>query len=451
MVKRNDDLCIVTIRELMEFKDQPNQNLGIPEYQRPYKWSSQSVLTLINDIYTAFKNNMLEYRIGTVVLHNTPTQLNIVDGQQRLTTLAILFFAINELGINELSSSLLDAKYNQLSSEAIVRNLSVIRKRLMDFEKQELESYSNYLLDHCTVVKIVTKDEQEAFQFFDSQNSRGKALAPHDLLKSYHLREMNDESESLKIDIVNTWESTKQSELENLFADNLFPLIRWYKNKNGLNYSIKQIDAFKGIKKSNNYNFSIYNKASNLYVEKFNYEGLYELASGEALNQFQLTQPLIAGTRFFKYTQHYLNLYKTLEKRIFHSFNTEEIIQSGSGDAYIYNLFINILMFYVDRFNINSLTETRLLFFYKWAYSLRVCMKAVYRESINKYARGKSDRLNIGLNLFSVISDMQDPMELDTIILDVVSEDIFKNSKVNTERYQKVFEKISSEGINDKL
>ncbi|MDE8714612.1 DUF262 domain-containing protein [Veillonella atypica] len=120
MVKRNDDLCIVTIRELMEFKDQPNQNLGIPEYQRPYKWSSQSVLTLINDIYTAFKNNMLEYRIGTVVLHNTPTQLNIVDGQQRLTTLAILFFAINELGINELSSSLLDAKYNQLSSEAIV-------------------------------------------------------------------------------------------------------------------------------------------------------------------------------------------------------------------------------------------------------------------------------------------------------------------------------------------
>lgn len=446
MVKRNDDLCIVTIRELMEFKYPPKQNLGIPEYQRPYKWSPQSVLTLINDIYTAFKNNMLEYRIGTVVLHNTPTQLNIVDGQQRLTTLAILFFAINELGINELSSSLLDAKYNQLSLEAIVRNLSVIRKRLMGFEKQELESYSNYLLDHCTVVKIVTKDEQEAFQFFDSQNSRGKELAPHDLLKSYHLREMNDESERLKIDIVNTWESTKQSELENLFADNLFPLIRWYKNKNGLNYSIKQIDAFKGIKKSNNYNFSIYNKASNLYVEKFNYEGLYELASGKALNQFQLTQPLIAGSRFFKYTQHYLNLYKTLEKRIFHSFNENEIIQSGSGDHYIYNLFINILMFYVDRFNINSLTETRLLFFYKWAYSLRVCMKAVYRESINKYARGKSDRLNIGLNLFSVISDMQDPMELDTIILDVVSEDTFKNSKVNIERYQKVFEKISSEG-----
>ena len=181
MVKRNDNLCIVTIRELMDYKEPPKKNLGIPEYQRPYKLSPQSVLTLINDIYIAFKNNILEYRIGTVVLHNTLTKLNIVDGQQRLTTLAILFFAIGELGnnINKLPTSLLDTKYNELSSEAIVRNLSVIRKRLMDFEKQELEHYSNYLLDHCTVVKIVTKDEQEAFQFFDSQNSRGKALAPH--------------------------------------------------------------------------------------------------------------------------------------------------------------------------------------------------------------------------------------------------------------------------------
>ena len=39
MVKRNDNLCIVTIRELMDYKEPPKKNLGIPEYQRPYKWS----------------------------------------------------------------------------------------------------------------------------------------------------------------------------------------------------------------------------------------------------------------------------------------------------------------------------------------------------------------------------------------------------------------------------
>lgn len=39
------------------------------------------------------------------------------------------------------------------------------------------------------------KDISEAFQFFDSQNARGKALYPHDLLKAYHLREMAGVSE----------------------------------------------------------------------------------------------------------------------------------------------------------------------------------------------------------------------------------------------------------------
>ena len=445
MVKRNNNLCVVTIRALREFKKPPERNLAIPTYQRPYKWSVQSVLTLINDIYVAYKSNVLEYRIGTVVLHDDLRTLNIVDGQQRLTTISILFFAIHRIcdNIKKLPRSLLDAKFNSLSSEAIVRNFEVIKKRLLEFKKQELESFTGYLLDHCTVVSIVTKDEQEAFQFFDSQNSRGKALVPHDLLKSYHLREMYDELENIKVDIINTWESTAQSELEYLFAENLFPLIQWYRNKDGLNYSVNQINIFKGIKNSNNYNFSVYNKASNLYVEKFNLSGGYELVSGKVLNQYQLTQPLIAGKRFFLYTQHYLNLYNQLEKRIHYSFNENEIIKSGAGDNYIYNLFINILMFYVDRFNMDSLTENRIKFFYKWAYSLRISMKAVYRESINKYAQGKSERLNSELNLFSIISDMQDPTELDTILLDKVSEDTFKNSKVNIKRYQKVFEKIS--------
>ena len=54
-------------------------------------------------------------------------------------------------------------------------------KRLRDFiEKQ------------CELIVVITDDVSEAFQFFDSQNARGKALYPHDLLKAYHLREMTE-------------------------------------------------------------------------------------------------------------------------------------------------------------------------------------------------------------------------------------------------------------------
>ena len=86
-------------------------------------------------------------------------------------------------------------------------------------------------MNQCTTVQIVTDSEQEAFQFFDSQNSRGKELAPHDLLKSYHLREMNSEVENLKVKIINRWENVNQDDLDDLFKSYLYPLTQWYRRK----------------------------------------------------------------------------------------------------------------------------------------------------------------------------------------------------------------------------
>lgn len=440
----NDNLRIVTVDELLKV------NLKIPEYQRPYRWSTESAVTLVNDCYAAFVNKVSEYRIGSVILHrelgeNNEIKFNIVDGQQRLTTISIMFFVFDELiknGGYAYKSKLLDEEYNELSCNAIVNNLDIIRRKIKEIDKHQLKAYVNFLLNKCTLVKIITESEQEAFQFFDSQNSRGKELAPHDLLKSYHLREMTDEPEGTKVEIINAWENTEQEKLKNLFSDNLYPLVRWYKQKDGLNYSTKDIKTFKGIKKNNNYNFSIYNRAANLYIERFNAEGIYELTSGKSINKFQLTQPIIAGKRFFEYSLHYVELYKQIDKLVSFKFNEDKIVKSGSGDSYVYNLFINALMFYVDRFDEEALNDTRLNFMYKWAFSLRVCMKAVYRESVNRYAQGLSDRVNHGLNMFSLISEMQSPMELDTIILENVSEEMFKNSKINVNKYKKMYDSL---------
>lgn len=440
----NDNLRIVTVDELLKV------NLKIPEYQRPYRWSTESAVTLVNDCYAAFVNKVSEYRIGSVILHrelgeNNEIKFNIVDGQQRLTTISIMFFVFDELiknGGYADKSKLLDEEYNELSCNAIVNNLDIIRRKIKEIDKHQLKGYVNFLLNKCTLVKIITESEQEAFQFFDSQNSRGKELAPHDLLKSYHLREMADEPEGTKVEIINVWENTEQEKLKNLFSDNLYPLVRWYKQKDGLNYSTKDIKTFKGIKKNNNYNFSIYNRAANLYIERFNAEGMYELTSGKSINKFQLTQPIIAGKRFFEYSLHYVELYKQIDKLVSFKFNEDKIVKSGSGDSYVYNLFINALMFYVDRFDEEALNDTRLNFMYKWAFSLRVCMKAVYRESVNRYAQGLSDRVNHGLNMFSLISEMQSPMELDTIILENVSEEMFKNSKINVNKYKKMYDSL---------
>lgn len=444
MSEKNDNLCIVSIRELM------GENLRIPIYQRPYRWSTDSVLTLVMDIYEAFLNGLLEYRIGSVVLHrindNKNEVLNIVDGQQRLTTIAIIFYIFQELleEDDKTKIRLLEEKYNELSYKAIIDNLDIIRRKLKEFDKKQLKEYYNYILENCTIVKIVTDSEQEAFQFFDSQNSRGKELAPHDLLKAYHLREMNDESEDVKVAIINDWENLEQKKLADLFSNHLYPLVRWYKLKSGINYSVKDIKVFKGIKKNNNYNFSIYNRAANMFIENFNLDKLYEITTGNAINQFQLTQPIIAGKRFFKYSLHYKNLYNKIINLISSKYDKELVSISGSGDRYVYNLFINILIFYVDRFNIESLSNTRIFLLYKWAFSLRLKMKAVYIESINNYAMGKSERINKGLNMFSIISEMQDSNELDSISLDSIPKEEFEKLTLN-KRYNKIYDFIFKE------
>lgn len=70
-------------------------------------------------------------------------------------------------------------KYSKLSNDVIVTNFGVFSKRTNELNYDEREKYKDYLVNQCTMVQIVTDSEQEVFQFFDSQNSRGKELAPH--------------------------------------------------------------------------------------------------------------------------------------------------------------------------------------------------------------------------------------------------------------------------------
>lgn len=408
-------------------------DLTLPSFQRPYTWSLKSTNTLFIDTYEAFKNGIKEYRLGSIILHKEASgKYNIVDGQQRLTTLSILLYCLDYD-----QQSMLKEKYGRLSNDAIITNFGILHKRTNELPSNEKSKYRDYLLNQCTTVQIVTDSEQEAFQFFDSQNSRGKELAPHDLLKSYHLREMNSEAEPIKVKIINRWEDVNQDNLENLFKSYLYPVTQWYKGKEGLDYSSSKIDAFKGIKGVNIYNYSIYHKASNLYVEQFNANGSNELLASKSLNQFQLTQPLIAGKRFFNYTHHYGKLLEEIQKRIKRFHSPEEIPDKRSGDIYIKQLYECSLLFFADRFGIESLNNSVMQQLYSWSYSLRLAMHAVYPETINKYAKGQHERANQDLDMFSKISDMSDPDELKLLVLQ--QPDIVNN---NIEKYQAVYKRL---------
>ncbi|MSS10738.1 MULTISPECIES: DUF262 domain-containing protein [Clostridia] len=420
-----DELKITKLKDLFDI------NLALPSYQRPYRWSVKSTNTLFVDTYDAFKDGISEYRLGSVILHKEYSEkYNIVDGQQRLTTLSILLFCLKDS-----KQSMLKEKYSKLSNDVIVTNYGVLSKRVNELTKDECQKYRDYLLNKCTVVQIVTDSEQEAFQFFDSQNSRGKELAPHDLLKSYHLREMNNEDENQKVKIINSWENMNQDDLDDLFKSYLYPLTQWYKGKEGLGYSTSKIDSFKGIKGANIYSFAIYHKASNLYVEQFNANGSNEMLATKFLNQFQLTQPLIAGKRFFNFTLHYGKLLEKIQKEISCFHDKDQIPCKRSGDIYIKQLYECSLLFFADRFGLESLTQSVMQQLYTWSYSLRLAMNAVYPQTINKYAKGQHERANYGIAMFSSISEIADPDGLKLLVLSQPDID-----DINKEKYKAVYE-----------
>ena len=70
---------------------------SIPKYQRPYSWSEENAQELIDDTFSAFLNNEEEYFIGSVILIKNAGISEVVDGQQRLTTITLLFAKLRDL------------------------------------------------------------------------------------------------------------------------------------------------------------------------------------------------------------------------------------------------------------------------------------------------------------------------------------------------------------------
>lgn len=414
--------------------------LSVPEYQRPYKWSKETALVFFNDTYNACLEEISEYRIGSIILHKgkNDKDYKIVDGQQRITTIMLILLLLGE-GNSKL-------KYSPLSIEAIKNNYAVLKLKIDSLTDEHKHKYKEYLLNNCTLVKIVTDSQQEAFQFFDSQNNRGKGLAPHDLLKSYHLREISFVDRKVR-QLIRKWETIdekadknnekkriiekKNDILKSFFENNLYPLVNWYKGKNGLYYSKKNISCFKGVNEDEKYNYVVYSVSANKH-SKVN---------------FQLTQPIINGKSFFKYTIHYYDLKKNIEEII--EKKTKDgyaIPHTSTGDEYVYTMLVNVLMFFVDKFGIDELDEKRYQMFYAWAYTLRLHMTAVYQSSIQKYVFGEHEYNKF--NLFEKINESRYPSDLDTVIIDEIKKETRYSIK---NKYRDVELKIYGEKLEERI
>ncbi len=389
---------IITIKQLVN-----TTNLVIPNYQRPYKWSIKNVNQLLDDILV-FKQKPA-YRLGTIVYHlDEKEKLNIVDGQQRSITVLLIGLAIQNN--NALVSKLKDAKINILnlditnklsfkneqSKNNIRDNYLEIQRRIVDFDAETVQ----FFYERCEVVKVVLQDISEAFQFFDSQNARGVDLAPHDLLKAFHLREMMDDTTEIeRIATVDNWEDMQLEELKNTFANYLYRIKNWANSKTARKFTKNDVDIFKGISPSvkESYPFASMYRISHFYIEGYNKDFNRQIDNNTMPYPFQLDQVVINGKRFFEMINHYVAVIKQLKVTAKENSLAKEILdtidnyegKNRTGDKYVRNLFDCALIYYIDKFGLVEI-ERAIERIFVWAYAVRLTYHSVQLASIDNYA-----------------------------------------------------------------
>ena len=453
----NLTLAVTTIGDLLlknritkgqDGKPIEDVHLQIPDYQRPYKWTARNAIQLLDDITEAKNNSKEVYRVGTLILHREDNSVgyNIVDGQQRTITFSLLLYAIYEELIAEGMDGadehldFLDQKVsvNSFNHLNIPNNLNAIRRRIGRGEgrddysehKRNLKNLCDFIEKQCELIVVITNDITEAFQFFDSQNSRGKTLYPHDLLKAYHLREMRDIDADKTETIVKNWESIPQKNLNSFFGDYLYRVKEWINDSWAFKLDEQNIYKFKGITKEAHTPYAQFYKSAYSYAEFINSSAMPFVSGTKEVNAFQLNAPIVAGKPFFDFTNHYYSLLKDIrDNSKYEGFYVNDNVIVKTLDKYYNNgvgnritrlLFDTSILVYIDRFcpatyptkEDVEMFDQYVIYAFIWAYSLRIQYDNLGWLSAQNYIlENRRDVIN-SLNIYKLISDSDTPLSL---------------------------------------
>lgn len=236
-----------TIRDVMLNND---NIFFIPDFQRNFVWGAEEVTQLFFDFgddTNNYNNNIMElegYLLGNIVLINEGDQKKIVvDGQQRLTTLSLIFKALMEVLMQKIDSKSGPDKYKWVEKIAdlkkgyvhtdefdneqglrithdpslaygtaykcIINSLPYSAEMESDaklqgvydqayeiissFDDIQIERFINYMKNKVKLIVTSAPSLSKAFQLFEVLNDRGKSLEPMDLIKNVFLKTLNIE------------------------------------------------------------------------------------------------------------------------------------------------------------------------------------------------------------------------------------------------------------------
>ncbi len=240
-----------SVRQLLETGK--NKKFIIPEYQRPYAWSDEQIQVLFDDLveYT-INDSESTYFLGTIVAYeNDDQEQEIIDGQQRITTLFLLLRAVysklehslekeaiylrsqiepaiweqddltgevnldkilitskvmGDNGNQEFAKILVSGKADPKSNSNYSRNYIQLQNLIDDYATNEPLSFYRFvsnILNRAILLPIMADSQDTALTIFSTLNDRGLALSDADIFKAKIYNRLDSQG---KKDFIEKWQ-----------------------------------------------------------------------------------------------------------------------------------------------------------------------------------------------------------------------------------------------------
>lgn len=206
---------------------------SIPVYQRNYAWEEEQITALVKDVYDSWqKNSSAPYYIGTLVTYRrNDREYEVIDGQQRLTT---VYLIIKAMGIKDVKNKLTysarststftierlnkDEKLGDEADVGIRNGYEFANKALKSIVlSDERKGFQEYFLQHVKLIHYDVPKDVNLNHYFEVMNSRGEQLEKHEIVKSMLGQYLNKQQLATFCRI---WEACSEM---NVYIQQVFP------------------------------------------------------------------------------------------------------------------------------------------------------------------------------------------------------------------------------------
>lgn len=176
----------------------------VPIYQRNYAWEKEEIAALIQDVYDAYFAKKNYYYIGTLVTFHKGDQVyEVIDGQQRLTTINLVLGAMGISCNNKLTYRARKKSNDTIQSipdfEIEEKDLGIINGFLYAQEaikekipEKDISDFKEYFQYQVQLIHYQVPKDIDLNHYFEIMNSRGEQLEKHEIIKARLIEKLKD-------------------------------------------------------------------------------------------------------------------------------------------------------------------------------------------------------------------------------------------------------------------